>query len=185
MQLSIVIAAASGEAPVLRCIRSLEAAGAQGFADVIVVTQASLDLPAWVRLEVAIGASSFAALRGRGLEIAQAPRVAILSEDYTVDSAWLERALANSDADVVAGVTLPPADATLAARAAWLWEYAHLAPPLAPGALDESGPRSPRAAMWSTAATASRPRNYAKLATSSPSTVDSTSAACALSATWL
>ncbi|MCB1018704.1 MAG: hypothetical protein KDC27_02195, partial [Acidobacteria bacterium] len=138
-QLSIVIAAASGQSPAQRCIDALGAAGARGRADVIVVTPIPLAMPDWVRLEVLTGESRFAALRARGLEIAATTRVAILSEDYTVDAAWLERALAHSEADVVAGVTLPPANATLAARAAWLWEYAHLAPPLAAGALDQTG----------------------------------------------
>ena len=135
MQLSVVIAAGGGAEPVRRCLRSLEEAGARERCEVIVAGAAAEGLEPWVRGLPFPAETSYAALRAAGLAAAGSPRVAMLSEDYTVDGRWLARALAESNADVAAGVTLPPPGASVAAKAAWLWEYAHLVPPLSPGPL--------------------------------------------------
>ena len=137
MELSVVIAAGGGAGLVRRCVLSLEQAGARGRCEVVVAGAAGADLPSWVRrLEAPLG-TPYPVLRAAGLSAAEAPSVAMLSEDYTVDERWLSRALrGNSEADVIAGVTLPPPGAGPAARAAWLWEYAHLASPMPAGRLD-------------------------------------------------
>ena len=135
-QLSVVIAAGSGPEPARRCILSLEAAEARERCEVIVAASAPMELPPWVRVLIVSPDQTYPALRAAGLAAAHAPAVAVLSEDYTVDGAWLDRALAMREADVVAGVTCPPLNGSLSSRAAWLWEYAHLAPPIPPGALD-------------------------------------------------
>jgi hypothetical protein len=133
-RLSVVIAVGSRTEPVGRCIQSLEAAGARECCEVIVVAPLPLKLPFWV-CSLRSSERFYPALRAAGLSAAGAPRVAILSEDYTVDRAWLERALGAVDVDVTAGPTAPPPNASLASRAAWLWEYAHVAPDLPAGIL--------------------------------------------------
>jgi hypothetical protein len=135
-QLSVVIAAGSGPDPVQRCVLSLEGAEARERCEVIVAARSPIELPEWVRILIVSPEHSYPALRAAGLAAAQAPLVAVLSEDYTVDADWLTRALAAGEADVVSGLTRPPSHASLAARAAWLWEYVHLAPPLPAGLLN-------------------------------------------------
>lgn len=134
-ELSVVIAAGSGRARVKRCLKSLEAAGARELCEVIVVSPRLVKGPEWVRYLAAPPRTPYASLRAAGLSAASAPLAAVLSEDYTVDAAWLEHALKAGGADVTAGLTLPPSKGGLAARAAWLWEYAHLASPMHAGPL--------------------------------------------------
>ena len=134
-ELSVVIASGSGRARVKRCLQSLEAAGAKERCEVIVVSPRLVKGPDWVRFLAAPPRTPYSALRAAGLSAASAPLAAVLSEDYTVGAAWLEHALRAGDADVTAGLTLPPSKGGLAARAAWLWEYAHLAAPAHGGPL--------------------------------------------------
>ena len=134
-ELSVVIAAGSGRARVKRCLKSLEDAGAKERCEVIVVSPRLVGGPEWVQFLAAPPKTPYASLRAAGLSAASAPLAAVLSEDYTVDAAWLEQALRAGGADVTAGLTLPPKGGGLAARAAWLWEYAHLASPIGEGPL--------------------------------------------------
>jgi hypothetical protein len=136
-QLSVVIAAGSEPKPLFRCLQSLEACGVREECAVIVVSPEPLETPSWVR-KLEVPDDSYAVLRAAGLAAAEAPLVAVLSEDYTVDAAWLARALTAGDADVLAGVTEPPGGGSLAERAAWLWEYAHATSALRAGPLEEA-----------------------------------------------
>ncbi len=137
-ELSVVIAARSGRARMKRCLQSLEEAGARERCEVIVVSPRLVKAPEWVRFLAAPPKAPYSSLRAAGLSAASAPLAAVLSEDYTVDAAWIDHALQAGGADVTAGLTLPPAGGGLAARAAWLWEYAHLASPMQAGPLERS-----------------------------------------------
>jgi len=132
-QLSVIIAAGLGRTRLSRCIRSLEAAGARESCEVIVLSPRLIEAPDWVRFLAVPANTSYSASRAVGLESANTPLAVVLSEDYVVDAAWLEQALGGAESDVTAGLVLPPSG--LAAKAAWLWEYAHLAPPLHAGTL--------------------------------------------------
>lgn len=136
-QLSVIIAAGSGRRRVQRCIRSLEAAGARESCEVIAVSSNLIGEPEWVRFLAAPKGASYCFARAAGLEAATTPLAAVLSEDYEVDAAWLQQALGSAGSDVTSGLVSPPSG--LAAKAAWLWEYAHLAPPLPAGMLDRYG----------------------------------------------
>jgi len=64
--------------------------------------------------------------RAIGVEAARSDLVASLSEDYRIDRAWIEAALSAS-ADVTCGPVVVDDQAGYWERAAWMWEYAHLA----------------------------------------------------------
>ncbi len=150
--ISIVIAAESGlGGPVGRCLASLRPAADL---DVHVVfpqdalgpesRAAPLDASFPVQVQQVPGRPTRAQLRAAGLRAAQANAVAVLNEDYQVAPGWLEavRASAGPGSEVVCGQVDPPSGAGLAARAAYLWEYSHLLPPLRSGVLP------PEEARW-------------------------------------
>jgi|GEM_PF-2287088 len=138
--LAVVIAARGGSAPAARALASLKGQAV----DPVVVHPADEpeSAPSADASCFAVDAHSFAGLRAEGLRRAAAvpgpaPAVAILSQDYTVAADWAAvaaRPTEARDADVVCGEVDPP-EKGWAARAAYLWEYAHLAPPCRPGPL--------------------------------------------------
>lgn len=129
--LTVVIAARGGPEPATRALASLD--GQQAAILVVYPKTEAYLAPPGVRAEP-VGTDTFSGLRAEGLNLAQTPAVAIFSQDYTADSDWAVIASQPAEAEVVCGEVYPP-DSGWTARAAYLWEYAHLAPPCRSGML--------------------------------------------------
>lgn len=128
---TVVIAARGGPGPATRTLASLEGQAVE----VLVVFPKSEPESRPPRVPaIAADSQSFSALRAEGVRQAASPIVAVLSQDYTVGPDWAAVVSEPVEADVVCGEVHPP-DAGWTSRAAYLWEYAHLAPPCRPGPL--------------------------------------------------
>ncbi|MBI1356205.1 MAG: hypothetical protein GC160_17830 [Acidobacteria bacterium] len=125
--------------------RALEAVRRAGFeGETILVGSAALQPAAEglrARFVPAEPGASAQRQRAQGLAASRAELAASVSEDYIVDAAWLAAAR-SAEADVTCGPVTPPAGAGWAARAAWMWEYAHLP------AAEAAGPIAAREAAW-------------------------------------
>lgn len=128
---TVVIAARGGPEPATRALASLEG---QDAAVLVVFPKSEPESKPPKVPAIAADSQSFSALRAEGVRRAASPVVAVLSQDYTVKADWAVVVSQPVDAEVVCGEVHPP-EAGWTSRAAYLWEYAHLAPPCRPGPL--------------------------------------------------
>lgn len=137
MRLSVVVAAFSGDAALLRCLESL--AAQPGVGEIVVASASGLPAVAAgftrLRFVPAPRDASVFELRSSGLALAQGDAVAI-TEDHCVPGADWARALLDAHAAghaVVGGPVEPAAGLGFSGRALHLCEYAAHLPPLAEG----------------------------------------------------
>jgi len=144
-RLSVVIAARSGVAPVLRCLGSLENLAEWPSFEVIVVNCCGQQLGEQVKAlhpavkVISVNADrSIAQARDAGIRQASGELIAVLHERYTVTKDWIQVVLESqrAECDVVGGCVAPSTRLSSAAWAMYLSEYAHIAPPMPGGALD-------------------------------------------------
>jgi len=144
--LSVIVPAVNGEAPLVECLEALDAAGASRVElEVIVLNRCGEPLgrtiarrfPGVTVVPTAIGAT-IPEMRALGFATAHAPAVAVIEDHVIVPPDWPKRMIeALAGADVAGGAIENGATASTTDWAAFLCEYSHLIPPLPAG---PSGP---------------------------------------------
>ncbi len=150
MKLSIVIAALSEDAPILRSLPRLISTFKNRDCEIIVVASRNQSVSSIIRsqypciqvIETADDAT-IAQSRAAGISCASGDLIAVLHERYSVEPSWYVAVTESFPeySDVLGGcVTPPPESATSLTWAMYLSEYAHIAPPLDAGPL--TGPEA-------------------------------------------
>lgn len=145
--ISIIIAARTGPAPVITCLRSLERLPERSTIEVIVTDCCDGAVEQELRREFshvlvvrAVPGASIAQARHAAACRATGELIAVLHERYAVREDWVRAVLAAHEGacDVAAGCVAPSARLPLSAWAMYLSEYAHVCPPMPSGPLPDN-----------------------------------------------
>lgn len=137
-ELSIVVVA-TNLVQVTDCVASVAACAALDGVEIVVVAAVDCSplIARFPRVRVVASSVdwSLQRMRAEGLRRVSGAWAAVLSEDYRVGDDWAQALISQTERqDVLVGEVMPP-HGEFFACAAYLWEYLHVAPPAAAGAL--------------------------------------------------